>query len=329
MGRAAVPSGASTGAHEAVELRDGDKKRYLGKGVLEGRRCVNGEIFRTRLGLDATDQRAIDRTMIELDGTPNKGRLGANAILGVSLAVAKAAADARACRSIAMSAASRRARPAGADDEHHQWRRACRQPDRHPGIHDHAGRRRKHSRDAVRMGAEVFHTLKKGLHDAGHNTNVGDEGGFAPNLVGRRRAGLHHEGDREGGLQAGRGRLLGARCASTEFFKNGKYEMEGRGQVAVVRARWPYLADLAPLSDHLDRGRHGRGRLGGLEALTDKLGEEGPAGRRRPVRHQPEAPGRRHQEGLANSILVKVNQIGTLTETLEAVDMAHRAGYTP
>ena len=177
-----MPSGASTGAHEAVELRDGDKTRYLGKGVRKAVEAVNGEIFDAIGGMDAEDQVQIDETMIELDGTPNKARLGANAILGVSLAVAKAAAEAHDLPLYRYVGGTSARAAAGADDEHHQWRRACRQSDRLPGIHDHAGRRADASPKALRMGAEIFHTLKKALKDAGHNTNVGDEGGFAPNL---------------------------------------------------------------------------------------------------------------------------------------------------
>ena len=179
-GRAAVPSGASTGAHEAVELRDGDKKRYLGKGVRKAVAAVEGEIFDAIGGMDAEAQGKIDETMIALDGTPNKARLGANAILGVSLAVAKAAAIANKHAALPLCRRHPGARAAGADDEHRQRRRARRQPDRLPGIHDHAGRRARPSPKALRMGVEVFQTLKKALHDKGLNTNVGDEGGFAP-----------------------------------------------------------------------------------------------------------------------------------------------------
>ena len=166
-GRAAVPSGASTGAHEAIELRDGDKKRYLGKGVLKAVEAVNGEIFDALSGMDAEDQRRIDDAMIKLDGTPNKGRLGANAILGVSLAVAKAAAADQGTAALSLSRRRQRRSAAGADDEHHQRRRARRQPDRHPGIHDHAGRRPGRVAEAIRVGAEVFHTLKQGAEGRG------------------------------------------------------------------------------------------------------------------------------------------------------------------
>ncbi len=230
-GRAAVPSGASTGAHEAVELRDGDKKRYGGKGVLKAVAAVNGEIFDTIGGLDAEEQTKIDEAMIALDGTPNKGRLGANAILGVSLAVAKAAAQS--CEHAALSLCRRhqRARVARADDEHHQWRRACRQSDRLPGIHDHAGRRARLSAEALRMGSEIFHTLKKGLKDAGHNTNVGDEGGFAPNLKDADAAlGFVMKSIEAAGYKPGDDVLIALDCAATEFFKSGKYEYEGEGK---------------------------------------------------------------------------------------------------
>ena len=330
MGRAAVPSGASTGAHEAVELRDGDKSRYLGKGVLKAVEAVNGEIAEPLVGMDAEDQVEIDEAMIELDGTPNKSKLGANAILGVSLAVAKAAAEAAGLPLYRYVGGTSPRIAAGADDEHRQRRRACRQPDRLPGIHDHAGRRAD-LREGLRMGAEIFHTLKKELHDAGHNTNVGDEGGFAPNLqIGRSGARLRHEAIEAAGYKPGEDIVLALDCAATEFFKDGAYVYEGEGKTREPRGAGevPRRARRA-LSDRLDRGRHGRGRLGGLEGADRRVGDQVPARRRRPVRHQRRAARARHQgEGVANSILVKVNQIGTLTETLDAVEMAQRAGYT-
>ena len=221
MGRAAVPSGASTGAHEAVELRDGDKKRYLGKGVLKAVDAVNGEILDAIGGMDAEEQVAIDETMIELDGTPNKAPLGANAILGVSLAVAKAAADAAACRSTAMWAAPR-PRAARADDEHHQWRRPRRQPDRFPGIHDHARGARRRFAEAVRMGAEVFHTLKKALQGRGPQHQCRRRGRLRPEpAVSRGALDFVMKAIEKAGYKPGADIVIGLDCAATEFFKGG------------------------------------------------------------------------------------------------------------
>ena len=211
LGRAAVPSGASTGAHEAVELRDGDK-RYLGKGVRKAVDAVNGEIFDAVGGMDAEAQAKIDETLIALDGTPNKGRLGANAILGVSLAVAKAAAARQRRAALPLCRRHLGAAPAGADDEHRQRRRACRQSDRLPGIHDHAGRRASTSPRRCAWASEIFHTLRAALKQAGHNTNVGDEGGFAPNLPSADAAlDFVMQAIEKAGYAAGQGRHAGAR----------------------------------------------------------------------------------------------------------------------
>ncbi len=204
MGRAAVPSGASTGAHEAVELRDGDKSRYLGKGVEKAVEAVNTEIFDALAGMDAEDQRGIDAALIELDGTRNKSRLGANAILGVSLATAKAAAETQRPAAVPLSRRRRRARAAGADDEHRQWRRARRQPDRHPGIHDYAGVGQFHRRRGAH-GRGNFPHAEEVAEGRGAVDQRRRRGRLcAQPQVGRRRARLHHEGHRGGGLQAGR-----------------------------------------------------------------------------------------------------------------------------
>ena len=264
LGRAAVPSGASTGAHEAVELRDGDKSAISARACRRRCEAVNGEIFDAIGGLDAEDQVEIDQTMIELDGTPNKARLGANAILGVSLAVAKAAADRSGPAALPLCRRRLGARPAGADDEHRQWRRACRQSDRLPGIHGDAGRRARPSPKALRMGAEIFHTLKKALKEAGHNTNVGDEGGFAPNLPSAEGgARLRHEGDRQGRLQGRRGRDARRSTAPRpSSSRTASTTMRARARRAIVEAQVEYLAELA--ADYpivVDRGRHVGGRL--------------------------------------------------------------------
>ena len=260
-----MPSGASTGAHEAVELRDGDKARYGGKGVLKAVESVNRDIFEALSGLDAEDQGKIDEIMIDLDGTPNKAKLGANAILGVSLAVAKAAADASALPLYRYLGGVRRACSAGADDEHHQRRRACRQSDRFSGIHDPAGRR-AFAKEAVRWGSEVFHALKSALKKAGHNTNVGDEGGFAPNLPSAEAA-LDFSCRRSKAPASSRARhRAGLDRASTEFFKDGAYVYSGEGVTRSPEEQAHYLAKLAaayPIVYH--RGRHVGGRLGGLE----------------------------------------------------------------
>ena len=296
MGRAAVPSGASTGAHEAVELRDGDKKRYGGKGVLKAVEAVNGEIMDLLSGLDALEQIKIDRALIELDGTPNKGRLGANAILGVSLAVAKAAAMDSGLplyRYVGGSQASLLPVPmmniinggAHADNpiDIQEFMIMPVKADRFA--------------EALRMGSEVFHALRGQLKDAGHNTNVGDEGGFAPNLATADEAlGFIMKSIEQAGYKPGEDVMLALDPASTEFFKKGKYELEGEKQVARCRRHGRLLRrPREALPDRVDRGRHGRGRHGRLEGDHRQARQEDPARRRRPVRHQPQAPGRRHQ----------------------------------
>ncbi len=260
QGRAAVPSGASTGAHEAVELRDGDKARYGGKGVLKAVAAVNGELFEAVSGLEAEDQAAIDEAMIALDGTPNKSRLGANAILGVSLAVAKAAAEAASLPLYRyVGGVSARVLPlpmmnivnGGVHaDNPIDFQEFMVLPVGAPSL-----------REAVRWGAEIFHALKGALKKAGHNTNVGDEGGFAPNLPSAEAAlDFCLKAIEAAGYKPGADVVLGLDCAATEFFKNGAYVYEGEGKTRSIEEQARYLAKLAQrLSDRLDRGRHGGG----------------------------------------------------------------------
>ncbi|MCR5859813.1 phosphopyruvate hydratase [Mesorhizobium sp. J428] len=328
FGRAAVPSGASTGAHEAVELRDGGA-RYLGKGVARAVEAVNGEIFETIGGLEAEDQIHIDQTMIELDGTPNKSRLGANAILGVSLAVAKAAADASGLPLYRyVGGTSARVLPVpmmniingGAHaDNPIDFQEFMIMPVGAPSL-----------KEAVRWGSEVFHTLKKRLKDAGHNTNVGDEGGFAPNLKSA-QAGLDFvmASIEAAGFKPGEEIALALDCASTEFFKEGNYVYEGEKKTRDPKAQAKYLAKL--VADYpiisIEDGM-AEDDWEGWKILTDLVGARcqlvgddlfvtNSARLRDGIRM-----------GVANSILVKVNQIGSLTETLDAVETAHKAHYT-
>jgi enolase len=328
MGRAAVPSGASTGAYEAVERRDGDKSRYGGKGVLGAVDAVNGEIFDTLSGREASEQLMIDKVLIELDGTENKSRLGANALLGVSLAVAKAQAI---------------------EQEVPLWRYVG-------GAHAHilptpmmniinGGSHADNSIDfqefmimpvsaptlaeAVRMGSEVFHALKKRLHDDGHDTNVGDEGGFAPNLKSADEAlAAIMKAIEAAGYKPGEDVMLALDPASTEFFKGGKYELEGEGKsldsagmiklYADLCARYPIISMEDPLSeDDWD----------GFKALTSELGGKVQIVGDDLFVTNPKRLSRGIKENAGNAILVKINQIGTLSETLETVEMAQRAGF--
>ena len=329
MGRAAVPSGASTGAHEAVELRDGDKSRYLGKGVQKAVAAVNGEIFEALADQAVEDQIHIDQTMIDLDGTPNKSRLGANAILGVSLACAKAAAesfDMPLYRYVGGTSAHTLPVPmmniinGGAHaDNPIDFQEFMILP---VGASTFA--------DALRCGSEIFHTLRGELKKAGHNTNVGDEGGFAPNLPTADAALDFVMGAiNKAGYKAGGDVMIGLDCASTEFFKNGKYVYEGENKTRTISEQAKYLADLVsryPIvtiedgmsEDDMDGWKELTGLIGNrcqlvgddlfvtnVTRLTDGI-----------------------KNGRANSILIKVNQIGTLTETLAAVELAHKYGYT-
>ena len=281
MGRAAVPSGASTGAHEAVELRDGDKSRYMGKGVTKAVASVNGDIFDTLAGMEAEDQIAIDQAMMELDGTPNKARLGANAILGVSLAVAKAAADASGLPLYRyVGGASARILPVPMMNIINGGAHADNPIDFQEFMVMPVGA--DSFREALRMGAEIFHTLKAALKKAGHNTNVGDEGGFAPNLPSA-EAGLDFvmKAVEQAGYKPGKDVCLALDCAATEFFKKGVYDYEGEGkkrsiaeQAALSRQARQGLPDL------LDRGRHVGRRLGRLEAGDRSDRQQPPAGGR-------------------------------------------------
>ena len=329
MGRAAVPSGASTGAHEAVELRDGDKSRFGGKGVLKAVDSVNRDIFDAISGLEAEDQVKIDETMIELDGTPNKAKLGANAILGVSLAVAKAAAEASGLplyRYVGGTTARVLPLPmmnilnGGVHaDNPIDFQEFMILPLGAPSL-----------KEAVRWGAEVFQTLKGQLKKAGHNTNVGDEGGFAPNLPSAEAAlDFCMKAIESAGFKAGVDIALGLDCAATEFFRDGAYVYGGEGKTRSISEQVAYLKGLSEQYP--------------IVSIEDGMSEDdwdGWAQLTRAIGAKVQLVGddlfvtnvtrlaRGVKESIANSILVKVNQIGTLTETLAAVDMAHRAGYT-
>ncbi|MCC0070362.1 MAG: phosphopyruvate hydratase [Rhodobacteraceae bacterium] len=329
MGRAAVPSGASTGAHEAVEKRDGDKKRYLGKGVLEAVAAVNGEIAENVVGLDATDQVEIDRLMIEIDGTANKGRLGANAILGVSLAVAKAAAEFSALPLYRyVGGTSARVLPVPMMNIINGGEHADNPIDIQEFMIMPVGA--ANLREAVRMGSEVFHTLKKELSAAGLATGVGDEGGFAPNLSSTRDAlDFILKAIEKAGYKPGDDMFLALDCASTEYFKDGKYVLSGEGKTLSAEENVAYLAAL--VSDYpiisIEDGC-AEDDWAGWKLLTDALGARCQLVGDDLFVTNPARLAEGIRKGVANSMLVKVNQIGTLTETLQAVEMAHRARYS-
>ena len=329
LGRAAVPSGASTGAHEAVELRDGDKERYLGKGVQKAIDAINTEIFDAVGGMDAEEQVQIDEILIDLDGTDNKSRLGANAILGVSLAVAKAAADASALPLYRyVGGTSARVLPVPMMNIVNGGVHADNPIDFQEFMIMPVGA--ESFAEALRTGAEIFHTLKKALKDAGHNTNVGDEGGFAPNLPSADAAlGFVMKAIETAGYRPGEDVMLALDCASTEFFKNGAYAYEGEGKTRSIEDQARYLADLVaryPIVS-IEDGM-AEDDFAGWKALTDLVGAKcqlvGDDLFVTNVKRLTDGIRR----GLANSILVKVNQIGTLTETLAAVETAHKAAYT-
>jgi enolase len=329
LGRAAVPSGASTGAHEAVELRDGDKKRYLGKGVRMAVDAVNGEIFDAIGGMDATAQVKIDETLIGLDGTPNKSRLGANAILGVSLATAKAAAAACGLPLYRyVGGSSARTLPVPMMNIVNGGVHADNPIDFQEFMIMPVGA--GNFAEALRMGVEVFQTLKKALKEAGHNTNVGDEGGFAPNLPSADAAlGFVMKAIETAGYRAGEDIALTLDPAATEFFKDGAYRYEGEGKVRSVEEQVGYLADLVhryPIVS-IEDGM-AEDDFDGWKLLTDTIGKRCQlVGDDLFVTNvQRLAEGIRR--GLGNSILIKVNQIGSLTETLAAVEMAHKAAYS-
>jgi enolase len=329
FGRAAVPSGASTGAHEAVEKRDGDKDRWQGKGVGQAVASVNGELAELVTGLEAEDQAELDAAMIALDGTPNKARLGANAILGISLAAARAAADARGLplyRYVGGVSAATLPVPmmnilnGGVHaDNVIDFQEFMVMPVGAPSF-----------AEALRCGAEIFHTLKKGLHEAGLATAVGDEGGFAPNLASARAAlDFIMRSVEQAGYKPGDDVMLALDCAATEFFSDGAYRMEGEGRTLSPEEMAAYLAELCdsyPIAS-IEDGM-AEDDLAGWKTLTDRVG-----GRIQLVGDDvfvtnPKRLAMGIEQGLANSILIKVNQIGTLTETLETVSMAHRAGYS-
>ncbi|TXH20397.1 MAG: phosphopyruvate hydratase [Gammaproteobacteria bacterium] len=329
MGRAAVPSGASTGAHEANERRDGDKARYKGKGVLEAVAAVNGEIAEEIVGFDATEQVGIDRTMIEMDGTPNKSRLGANAILGVSLAVAKAAAEFTAQPLYRyVGGTSARVLPVPMMNIINGGEHADNPIDFQEFMILPVGASRL--AEAVRWGAEIFHTLKKGLHEKGLATAVGDEGGFAPNLASTRDAlDFVMASIEKAGFKPGEDMALALDCASTEFFRNGKYEISGEGLSLSPEAFSDYLAalcDAYPIRS-IEDGMS-EDDFEGWAALTAKVGKRVQLVGDDLFVTNPKRLEMGIGKGLANSLLVKVNQIGTLTETLEAVSIAQRNGYT-
>ncbi|MBA4161193.1 MAG: phosphopyruvate hydratase [Novosphingobium sp.] len=329
FGRAAVPSGASTGAHEAVELRDGDKGRYLGKGVLKAVAAVNTEIADALLGLDAEDQRDIDHAMIDLDGTENKARLGANAILGTSLAVAKAAANARGLPLYSyIGGVSAHVLPVPMMNIINGGEHADNPIDFQEFMIMPVGA--ESLAEAVRWGSEVFHTLKKGLHDKGLATAVGDEGGFAPNLSSTRAAlDFIMESIAKAGFKAGEEVVLALDCAATEFFKNGKYEISGEGLSLSPVQMADYLAALCqdyPIVS-IEDGM-GEDDFEGWKAITDLVGEKVQLVGDDLFVTNPARLQMGIDMGLANSLLVKVNQIGSLSETLDAVSIANRNGYT-
>ena len=329
MGRAAVPSGASTGAYEAVEKRDGDMARYMGKGVLEAVEAVNGEIAEALLGMDATDQTGIDNLMIELDGTANKAKLGANAILGVSMALAKAAADFTSQPLYRyVGGTSARVLPVPMMNIINGGEHADNPIDIQefmimPVAADNI-------REAVRMGAEVFHTLKKELSDAGLSTGIGDEGGFAPNLSSTRDAlDFILKSIKKAGYTPGEDIYLALDCAASEYFSDGNYHFKGEDKVLTPAENVDYLAALVDdypiisIEDGCDEDD-----WDGWKMLTDKIGDKIQLVGDDLFVTNPERLQMGIDMGAANSLLVKVNQIGTLTETLQAVDNAHRNRMT-
>jgi enolase len=329
MGRAAVPSGASTGAHEAVEKRDGDKSRYLGKGVCDAVNAVRGEIFEAIAGMDAEDQSEIDALLIDLDGTENKSRLGANAILGVSLAVAKAAADARGLPLYRyVGGVSAQLLPVPMMNILNGGAHADNPIDFQEFMVMPVGA--ASLAEAVRCGSEIFHTLKKNLHDAGLSTAVGDEGGFAPNLASARDAlDFIMKSVGQAGYTPGDDVVLALDCAATEYYRDGAYRMEGEGRTLSPAENADFLAALArdyPIAS-IEDGM-AEDDLEGWKALTEAVGGKVQLVGDDVFVTNPKRLRMGIEQGLANSILIKVNQIGTLTETLEAVEMAHRSGYT-
>jgi enolase 1/2/3 len=328
LGRAAVPSGASTGAHEAMEKRDGEPDRYLGKGVRDAVEAVNGEIANAVLGMDAEDQRRVDGVLIELDGTENKARLGANAVLGVSLAVAKAAAIASGAPLFRyLGGVQARVLPCPMMNIVNGGAHADNPIDIQEFMIMPVGA--ETMADAVRYGSEVFHTLKQELKTAGHSTNVGDEGGFAPNLASADEAiGFILKSIEKAGYTPGEDIAIALDCASTEYFKKGKYELEGEGKSLSPDGHAKYLADLAArypiisIEDGMSEDD-----FEGWKALTELIGDKCQLVGDDIFVTNMKRLAIGMEKGLANAILIKVNQIGTLTETLDVVDMAQRSGY--
>ena len=329
VGRAAVPSGASTGAHEAVELRDGDKDRYGGKGVLNACESVNREIFDAISGFDAEDQLHIDQMMIGLDGTENKSRLGANALLGVSLACAKAAAEEAGLPFYAyIGGAFAHTLPVPMMNIINGGEHADNPIDFQEFMVMPVGGAT--CADGIRMGSEIFQTLKKGLHDAGHNTNVGDEGGFAPNIGSTTEAlDFIMRAIESAGYKPGDDVMLAIDAASTEFFKNGQYILAGEDKTLDAAGMVDYYADLTSkypiisIEDGLAEDD-----WDGWKVLTDAIGDRVQLVGDDLFVTNPKRLADGIEKGVGNSILIKVNQIGTLSETLEAVEMAHKANYT-
>ena len=329
MGRAAVPSGASTGAYEAVEKRDGDKSRYMGKGVLEACAAVNGEIAEAMVGMDATEQLALDTAMIELDGTDNKGRLGANAILGVSLATARAAADYTAQPLYRyVGGTSAHVLPVPMMNIINGGEHADNPIDIQEFMIMPVAA--ETVRDAVRMGSEVFHTLKKELSAAGMSTGLGDEGGFAPQLGSTREAlDFILKSIEKAGYTPGQDIYLALDCAANEYYKDGKYVMAGEGKTLTSEENVAYLQSLCndyPIISVEDG--MSEDDWDGWAKLTEALGDKIQLVGDDLFVTNPDRLAMGIERGCANSMLVKVNQIGTLSETLRAVDMAHRAGMT-
>jgi len=329
MGRAAVPSGASTGAHEAVEKRDGDKSRYMGKGVLEAVNAVNGEIADALVGFEAVEQESIDAAMIELDGTPNKGRLGANAILGVSMATAKAAADFTGQPLYRyIGGTSARVLPVPMMNIINGGEHADNPIDIQEFMIMPVSA--SNIREAVRMGSEVFHTLKKELSAAGLSTGIGDEGGFAPNLSSTRDAlDFVLKSIEKAGYAPGEDIYLALDCASTEYYKDGKYVLAGENKTLSSDENVAYLEAL--VNDYpiisIEDGM-AEDDWAGWKSLTDAIGDRVQLVGDDLFVTNPERLSQGIADGCANSMLVKVNQIGSLSETMRAVEMAHRARYT-
>jgi enolase len=329
MGRAAVPSGASTGSREAIELRDGDKSRYLGKGVLKAVENINTEIAEAVLGLDASEQAFLDKTLIDLDGTDNKGRLGANAMLAVSMAVARAAAEEAGIPlyryfggmgAVQMPVPMMNVINGGAHANNNlDLQEFMILPVGAPTF-----------REALRYGAEVFHALKKILHDKHISTAVGDEGGFAPSVASHEEAiQLILQAIEAAGYTAGEQIALGLDCAASEFYKDGKYHLEGEGLVLTAQQWTDMLAtwcDKYPIIS-IEDGMH-EGDWEGWKILTDRLGKKVQLVGDDLYVTNTKILKEGIDKGIANSILIKINQIGTLSETFAAIEMAKRAGYT-